>query len=544
MKSLKKKILFLPILGLFAYVPILYGTFVQEEWFSLLYFYSLGNKALLDRLIELTSLKPGQYIPFSFLSTYAVFYSFKANYLMFMLVGLSFHILSGYLLYLLVNILTKNKIIAIFSAFGFIVAPHHFQAVSWPIANFGYSLSAVFAISSLIFFFKWLQSDVFSYAVLSSVFLLISLGFKEIFLYLVVCLPLVTLIWKKNFKKIVKAFLIVLPVFLFISWSFWYLKALPNSELQISTSRLGIEKLLTLPSRSLAESLLPQQFIYFLAKGIFLLLPPYQLSKLNTTQFNLMVESTGALVVVVILCILVSYLLLKVYKAKKSNKQQTFKLFLSGLVFIAFSGFPYIFVDTQIFTLLQPRYVYSGVLFMSFLYFLLIDFFVSHKGRKLFLMSFPCIIFFLSTLNMSISMGRVGYQRKKIIDQISKTVATKKNKLIVFAESDKSYYGMPDEVKILPFQVGLGKVLAVTLYDKLYLPQELYKYETLLDLRSQGYFYDSVGGFGYFREFNTMKNVVRKNKIPIDSIYAFKYYANTQNLVEESEFIKNDLSKD
>ena len=51
--------------------------------------------------------------------------------------------------------------------------------------------------------------------------------------------------------------------------------------------------------------------------------------------------------------------------------------------------------------------------------------------------------------------------RHNILNQISEDNLKLTDKQVFYTESDTSYYGLPDETKILPFQSGFGQTLLV-----------------------------------------------------------------------------------
>ena len=132
---------------------------------------------------------------------------------------------------------------------------------------------------------------------------------------------------------------------------------------------------------------------------------------------------------------------------------------------------------------------------------------------------------------MSSQIASVNTERKNILSKVEESVRKDSKRTIIYTESDTSFYGMKDDVKILPFQAGAGKVLAAYLYshNNIYLPEELYKIETLGALDSQGFYSDENGAFGYFRDLKELKLAIKKYKISKNDIYAFRYNSKTHD---------------
>ncbi len=526
------------IIVVLAYLPLFNNYFMHDEWGSFLYYYDIFSKHnLLDAWLGFFQPQPGQYIPMPEVINYSIFYIFGLNFFVYLMVGLSLHSLVGVLVYKLLDQITKSKLIAFICGLAFILAPHHFQATSWVLANIGYSLSAIFLLLGLINYFSWLESDDRKKLVLAAVVFLLSVLSKDITLFIIPALPAITLIYlMRSDRKIFLSCLSVLPAAIFGLWHLWFIRTHPLA-IFLAGSLPSTLNILYLPIRAITQSILPQPFIYFLAKILLYPFPPYVSDKINTTAFNLQVESQGAAAVITILFLAVLFLGRMIYK-KFANG---FKLFLSGVFLAGMSGLPYIFVDPAQFSLLQPRYVYIGVICLTLSLAAVLKICLNKWGNKTLLVVGVVLgVFIVSTWVMSYRLAETGSQRRQILEQVNSWIIPTNN-IVIYAYSNKSYYGLPDRVKILPFQVNFGKVLAASSFQKVYLPRQMYSYFTLEELDDQGYYFDNQGSFGYFWDFNKLQESVSKNKIIKSSVYAFYFDSKQQKLINKTEQVREAL---
>ena len=143
--------------------------------------------------------------------------------------------------------------------------------------------------------------------------------------------------------------------------------------------------------------------------------------------------------------------------------------------------------------------------------------------------------------------GDMGRERKYILKQITLAHKDLSEKTVIFISSNSSYYGLPDDEKIPPFQSGLGQTLLVWYYQVENFPNSFYENRFLWDIRSQGYAEFDNRGFGYFRDFEKLKGAIIDKKLSPEIVVAFKWDYNTKSLTEITKEIqaklKNEISK-
>lgn len=523
-------------ISLLVYLPLIKGFFIQEDWHLLLE-YSSQREYANYVFQQLTNPTSGQYVPVNQVFSYSIFYLFGMNYQAFYVAGLLLHGLAGFMLFTWFVQITKLKIPSLVTAAFFVLAPHHFQATSWVVANIGYSFSVIFMASSFIFFWRWLKEGKLRDGFVSSMFIVLSIFSKDISMFSIVFLPFVTWLLKRKISKVIESMVIVLPALLVEIWHVYWLKVNPNPYLPLD-SYPGFVNLITLPVRGIAESIFPQHLIYLLSKGLLFLIPPYSIDKLNTTIFNQQVETSGAAVIVFLVTCMFLYL------GRRLFKDMHFQVFLIGGLLTVLSSLSYFFVDTKSFSLLQPRYIYLPIIGICLAFIPVVNYAIKRWSSKAVIVIYLVIIFFAaSTWGMSERQGALGEERKYILETIREVIPVNSGNIIIYVESDTSFYGMSDEIKTLPLQYSPPKTVATYLHDKIYIPDKIYDFFFMTELGSQGYVSDSRGSYGFFREFEYLLEVVQENNIDITDVYGFKYQGKAKKIVDTTTQTRELLTK-
>lgn len=118
---------------------------------------------------------------------------------------------------------------------------------------------------------------------------------------------------------------------------------------------------------------------------------------------------------------------------------------------------------------------------------------------------------------------KAGQERRHIISFIKKATGPLPEKAVIYTET--SNYGYAGQAAfLLPFQNGLTTTFRVLYqnhdqdYRKL---AEVQGY--LWDLLAQGYDEVDGVGFGYFRDYDKLLETIKEKKLPVESVYAFRY---------------------
>lgn len=135
---------------------------------------------------------------------------FKTNPFFYHIFGFSLHILNVYLVYSLINKISKIKILAFLTAFVYGTSGIHFMALSW-IAAFHFFFGTLFFLISFIFFIKYLEESNIRSVIFSLLMFVLALLSDE----LVICLPMI-LIFYYLFSKNIKINLLFKNIIIFL----------------------------------------------------------------------------------------------------------------------------------------------------------------------------------------------------------------------------------------------------------------------------------------------------------------------------------------
>ncbi|MFA5771037.1 MAG: discoidin domain-containing protein, partial [Patescibacteria group bacterium] len=268
----------------------------------------------------------------------------------------------------------------------------------------------------------------------------------------------------------------------------------------------------------------------------------YSIETLNSIPFNSFLEGQ----VLFIVCISVSLILiltgLVVYLKNK-------KTALAKNVFL---GILLVLVNTPIFALspersgivyvLDSRNLYIPVLGSSI--FIVVGLFLILKQniRKTGLILLPLLLVNMYLLfNKVNDISQVGMIRKSILQKASEIMPVFPRKAIVYTESDKSFYALPEDEKIFPFQSGFGQTLLIWYFDKQKLPKEFLENRFLWELTSEGYKEFQGTGFGYFRNFEKMADTLEDYKLPLSSVISFRYDSKDNSLEDMSREVRGRI---
>jgi len=167
-------------------------------------------------------------------------------------------------------------------------------------------------------------------------------------------------------------------------------------------------------------------------------------------------------------------------------------------------------------------------------------------GKKAYVILFIFIAINLFWLNKELFvLAKEGSERREILEQIKGDYPILPQKVVFYTESDKSYYGMAEEEKILPFQVNFGYNLLVWYSPTEYFPVEfMQRGDFIVGLTGQGY-KEVVGrGFGYFRDFESLRKAVKENNLSPEFVIAYRYDSSQKLLTDISREIRSELASE
>ncbi|MDP2638261.1 MAG: hypothetical protein Q8P26_04335 [Candidatus Levybacteria bacterium] len=550
--------------ALITFGKLPFSFFLQDEWLIIGTYLHL-DKANIDWLHkffiyeQLTHL-----VPFTHLVSYSQFELFRINFFLYGAVAIAIHFVNALLVCHLSFLLLRIRFLSFVSGFLFLISSISHQGFTWIATTIGTAFSALFLLLCLIFFTRYLNDPETQKRtlLLSALFLTISLLFKEISIFGFLFLAFFWFIYKrKDFIKARMALVTFFPfgiIYLAIRIINLIIINISNTGMETAFAQPGLEvylfRIFTLPLRFISQGILPQEFIINLSNMLVnLAYPVFKNSEELILLTPHIIESVGADIVsyffsVIVICISIFFIIS--YKKKEENLS---KIILLSLIFICLSSFPFILIPGRAGynSLIDGRHFYVTEIFTSILltsigfsFYLLF-----RKSRVILIMlivSFMLFSFYniMSIRNRLHENVLIGNLRKGILEKISSTYPDIPQEVIFYIESDKAYYGLPPEEKILPFQSGFGQTLLVWYNEHgEAFPACFFEDQYLYVQESEGYRECGGRGFGFFRKMESLKSAIQKQNINAVTIIGFSYSSSTNTLSDVTEDIRKELKQ-
>lgn len=223
--------------------------------------------------------------------------------------------------------------------------------------------------------------------------------------------------------------------------------------------------------------------------------------------------------------------------------------FLTVLSFLLIFSTPFLFVPETArgFSIFPSRYLYQGAVGSSLIFGLFGFYLLQRKSKFLEIYIFLVALVIGLGLYLNFSTNRRFYEEGKIRWEILNEIKTQypdlPARVIFFIASDRPYYGLPDEERVLPFQSGLGQTLLVFFNESENFPKEFFKNRFLWEIGSQGYQEIDGRGFGYFRDPRLLNDSLSKYDLDYDSVISYSWDGEIQKLTNTTNETREMLSK-
>lgn len=455
------------------------------------------------------------------------------------LVALILHFINCVLLLFVLKKIFKNEYLAYVASLLFATSIVDRQAVTWLLQYITTLPALTFSLLSILFANNYFVTNNKKWFILSIVFMIIALGFKETALFLGAFLPIYWLIF--FYPRIQKILFPVIVILVVISYSIFRFMVLPQDSLNKSSVSSGSLKLniLTITSNGVTQSFFPQDLIMELSKKLAKFRMVNNMGfKPETNEYDEFINFKLAPKVTVALSLgllmVVGFLFLR-------SKYQ--KEILIGLAFIFTGVMPFMMLpQVGEFNFLSSRYLYIPAVGSN----LIIALFLLYLSKKYYKISYALVLF-LVLLNifvgwrMFIPEIKEADIRRGILEKIEQAYPTLPDDVIFYTESDASYYGLPEEERIFPFQSGFGHTLLVSYQSKENFPVEYFKNDYLWNIKDQGYQKIDNRGFGYFRDFNRMMDTLKTNNLSNDSVVSFRYDSSNNSIFDTTEEVRGRI---
>lgn len=321
------------------------------------------------------------------------------------------------------------------------------QAYTWMSTYIGTINSSLFGFISIILFINFVTKHNFKYLFISLVALIVSILFKEYYLFLFptyLALLLYKFILFKESKTLYAMF-VILSLLVF----YMYIRFIVLST--GATQLIYIEKTI---------NRIPD-FIIFVAASPANIIIPQSIELLHLKDNGMENEVQSFLFVLVLLIGTTFYLLYLNILRKNYNDFRLFNALSALFCFLYFTFFSVNFSISSI----ESRYYYVVGLPLFFIALDIVGYY-NNKLHKYLFVVIIVISLLANLLRISEQIQKLsenGIMRNKITNELVKKLNFNRNAIIIYVSGDRSYYGLPD--LRYPFQSGLGNILAVHLYN-------------------------------------------------------------------------------
>lgn len=531
-------LIFIALLVIFTYWSLPSTFFQQDEWQTLasnIYYISKGITGVIESFLPTSPLS--HFNPFARVFSWFEYMFYKTNFTLYAWQSISLHILNAGLLYYFIFFWFKSKKIAIISALFFGVNSIPNQAVTWVAAANSYEIPVTFILLSLIFFQRFLtykkhqRINIF----LSLTTLFISLLFHEIGIFLFLFYPVIFFLNADlQRKKMSRFFSYSLALFMFVfflirlPFFFGFITSLPEAT-DISRPPIIVYpyRIISIAMKSFAGSLIPEKSLISISEGVTRLAYPQFITPDNLPNpfiaQSIVFDLVSYALTFFIICIMIMFLR---FIPDKNMK----KILIWTLFFIPTSLIPYGFVlgKAGYASILEPKFFYVSSIGVSILV-AIISYSLRFSKKKIlkvtvFILLSLYLLYHMYAIRTYLSdLVEIGEQRKAFLTNIKSSYEKLPQNVVFFTQSDTAYYGMPDNEKILPVQIGFGKMLMIWYQQEEKFPACLYENNFLLPLLAQGYKECEGRGFGYFRDYEKLEKSVWENSINPEEIIAYSW---------------------
>lgn len=541
-----KPVLYIFLIVVFAisYFRVPFLFFQQDELFGFGEFIKMGNKVILRGL---GSSSVTHFVPVTMSLSFYIFSIFGFKYWIYNTIGLSFHLINCVLLFYIAKQLFKNNISVYLSTVFFLSSSVAAELIMWPVININ-TLSLTFSLIAWLIILinaKLTKFNNYQKGILVSLLFLLSIFSVEYSAGFVLFIPLLVFFSLKDSNR--EKVKYILP---FVVTTIFYLliRFLPfiGKSSNVGFSRENeffVFRILQLIPRYFAQLTFGQDIVLKISEIIAKVF--YSIPSANPFTESRIFPRVSELLGLVVIVFLISRFTI----ARKINSDYSKKLFLSILL-VAFSSLPFLLVpgEANNFSIFSSRYLYFGLSGISILLAYVVDLSILQNRNNFFIFTFILSLFFITygvvqNNKKSLYLYNVGNERLKIINSIVEDYPKLPQKTVFYIESNKSYYGLKSETKIMPFQSGFGQTLLVFYSKANKLPLEFYPGSNLWEIKSQDYKEIGSYGFGYFREKDLLKASITKYNLPQESIIAYSWNGDMYELTDITENVKREIFK-
>ena len=554
-------ILIFSLLIVFSYWKLPNTFFQQDEWqqlISLTYYASKGIPGIIESFLPLDPVSHFNPLARAFVWYEYIFY--YTNFSFYAWQSIILHIINTLLLYYFVHSWFKRKVLSIVSALVFAVNRIPNQAITWVAGAESYEIPALFILLSLIFFQRFVDQQNYGRRnlFLSLASLLISLLFHENGLFLFLFYPAIILIKPYQIRKkllplLVRGIGLLIIIYFSVRIPFFFGFLSPEPQ-PTDTSRPSVAvyptRFISITLKSFAGNIFAEKTLITLSEQMVRLSYPQFLESDNIpnpyiTQ-SIVFDLVSYILTLCIVCVII--LLLKIIRVR-----ELLDGYFWSLLYVPISLLPYGLVlgRAGFASISDSKFYYISsigiAILFGIIFFTLLTKFRRSKVLVVCIFLFFGIFLLRNIFSIKIlleDLEAIGVQRKKFLTTIKASYAKLPQKVIFFTESDTAYYGMPEEEKILPVQVGFGRMLMFWYQESEKFPMCFYDGIFLRYILAQGYRECGGRGFGYFRKYPDLLDTVKTNVALLDNVVSFSWNGRHWQFIDTTKIVKEKLRED
>lgn len=576
MKKMKKNkflfvlffLFFSAILLIITYHRLPQTFFQQDEW----QYFGSSIYALSTPHPILYTILPFQgqlthFFPFATLLFLSEYILFKTHFTPYVLFGLIIHLANSIVLYKIVKKISKKKIIALASSWLFLINSISHQPVTWIAAGIGTLPATLLLLISILGFIYYLESNKKKYFLMSVAFLIGSILFKEVVLFVLIFISAYwlfhSLIYKGSINRKLLASFLSIGLFYFLlrlAFIFFQIRS-PQPEIgeagtSSTTASIAVYvfRAITISLRGLPQLLFPEKFLLAISDNLVRVAYPQYVAVdgvVNPYISQAIVFDLACYFLTVVICVIVYILLRNFIKEKRFPLVNTI---VFGFLLASTSLLPFIFIPGRAgyFSIFEPRNLYIGVMGASILVVLLLYQAVNYLsktekkyGYLMMIFLIPLFLFHIMTIRNNLQkLEHIADVRKSLLNSIKDRYSKLPQTVVFYTTSDTVYYGMPVDEKILPIQSGFGRMLMVWYQGAEHFPGCLYENQFLHGLLDQDYKNCEERGFGYFRDYAKLIETVKRDLLSTESVIAYSWSGKKEEFKDITGVIRERLKKD
>lgn len=522
----------------------------QDEWLAVGFAIENGRDFLFKypilQMLTGTGRIPGTAISILFLKL------FPFQIWPFSLFAISMHILNSLLVFFIAYRVSKGLFIACIAGIFFTIASVSDQAVIWAGAITNVLPSTFFLLLSIFLYLRYISDKnnlLFWLSISSGI---ASYYFRESTMFIFIFLPLIALIMSKGRNRlkesirilsshwILGAFIIFVVVVRFVHLQSGYQEGhfVTNNA---NTSEKIFLHAVFYPLTSFSQAFIPPGQMFPMARQFEEIYYPYvSQTILSPAVYEFVISDMLA----IIFSLLFIFFLAYIYMQKKKYR---ITIVFSGIFFVL-SVLPYIILDKPN-SYLESRYYYTSIFGAAVLLGVVSDFLLRSfiKPLKSTFFAYGVVVLFLSMFFLSQityiskdiqSQIEIANERKNFLMSLQNKLPSLPDTSMLYFTGSQDYYTPGNKI---PFQLGSGFIFMSFYYHTGQIPSALIREEFLSHLFAQGYREVDGKGFGYYRDFEKLRQDSDLYEMSLENIYAFSYDGGTKSLTNISEYVREDL---